>query len=221
MHQAKTSWFLTLTLAETDGNVNKTECQLFFKRMRKFIKFRYYLVSEYGPQTYRPHYHALLFMPDVSFNRLSEIITKSWTNGFHTLSNIHPARIHYCTNYVISRQMFPEGTTKNFCLMSRNPGIGYYYLDKYAQWHTDNGRYYVTSPGGERTLLPRYYADKIFSPADKMHNNYKNQSIREEKEQILREKLSISEPDLEAYLLEQKIQYHNRFVNRTTKNKKV
>ena len=41
--------------------VCKRDCQNFFKRLRKRFEnseIRYYLVSEYGPTTLRPHYHS-------------------------------------------------------------------------------------------------------------------------------------------------------------------
>lgn len=49
----------------------KTDIQLFFKRLRKHISthfsirekaFRYFVVSEYGSLRHRPHYHMLLFV---------------------------------------------------------------------------------------------------------------------------------------------------------------
>ena len=46
---------------------NTNDCQLFLKRLRFHIsekyneKIRFYAVSEYGPRTYRPHWHLLLF----------------------------------------------------------------------------------------------------------------------------------------------------------------
>lgn len=42
----------------------KRDCQLFMKRLRKAFpddKIRFYLCGEYGPETFRPHYHAIIF----------------------------------------------------------------------------------------------------------------------------------------------------------------
>lgn len=42
----------------------KRDVQLFMKRLRKAFpddKIRFYLCGEYGPKTFRPHYHAIIF----------------------------------------------------------------------------------------------------------------------------------------------------------------
>lgn len=44
--------------------LNKRDVQLFFKRLRKAFpddKIRYFCSGEYGPSTFRPHYHAIIF----------------------------------------------------------------------------------------------------------------------------------------------------------------
>lgn len=44
--------------------LSKRDVQLFFKRLRKAFpddKIRYFLSGEYGPTTFRPHYHAIVF----------------------------------------------------------------------------------------------------------------------------------------------------------------
>lgn len=71
------AWFLTLTynnehgrLAVDDQGVckewltlRKEDFQLFMKRLRKATgqKLRYYACGEYGSETFRPHYHAIIF----------------------------------------------------------------------------------------------------------------------------------------------------------------
>lgn len=53
-----------------NSSLDKKDCQLFFKRLRKYLhtyypnkvkNLKYYLTGEYGPQTQRPHYHAIIF----------------------------------------------------------------------------------------------------------------------------------------------------------------
>ena len=71
----------------TYSYVNKVDVQKFLKRLRRLIiydkenllssipvenrKFRYFICSEYGPKTFRAHYHGLLFFPDV---RISDAV---------------------------------------------------------------------------------------------------------------------------------------------------
>lgn len=80
LYPDNTCWFVTITYddfhlpepisilnRETDSTIDfyplvKRDMQLFLKRLRKrVLKFRYYLVGEYGDKNKRPHYHLLLF----------------------------------------------------------------------------------------------------------------------------------------------------------------
>ena len=57
--------FVTLTYDDEhlppDHKIHKEHLQNFFKRARHSFKFRYLACGEYGEQTRRPHYHALIF----------------------------------------------------------------------------------------------------------------------------------------------------------------
>ncbi len=68
MHEASLhadNCFLTLTYSDDSmpeyGSLVKSDFQKFVKRMRKRFAFRYFHCGEYGEDTKRPHYHALLF----------------------------------------------------------------------------------------------------------------------------------------------------------------
>ena len=58
--------------------LRKRDYQLFMKRLRKAFpgqQIRFYAAGEYGPKTYRPHYHAILFglkLDDLEFYENSE-----------------------------------------------------------------------------------------------------------------------------------------------------
>lgn len=171
---AKTSFFITLTIDPDNdvnyGNVSKLEVQLFFKRFRKVlgdVRFRYYLVAEYGSTNYRPHYHMLAFFDDyVDVNKLREKLNKCWKKGFNKVDPVNEARIHYVTSYHITKSFTPDGLTPTFVLMSRNPGIGNCYLEKNRRVHKK--RKTVTfEVGGFRKKIPRYYIDKMYSKIDK------------------------------------------------------
>ena len=63
-----TGCFITLTYDEenlpNDHSLDKTEFQRFLKRFRKAIypnKIRYFMCGEYGDNSWRPHYHAIIF----------------------------------------------------------------------------------------------------------------------------------------------------------------
>ena len=75
-------------------HLSKYDAQLFIKRLRRNIskfyekeekevpKIRYYLVGEYGPVHFRPHYHVILWFDDDKLKQIiREIIHKSWPFG--------------------------------------------------------------------------------------------------------------------------------------------
>ena len=60
--------FVTLTYDEehlpNNQSINKNAIQLWMKRLRKEIaprRIKYYAIGEYGEQTKRPHYHAIIY----------------------------------------------------------------------------------------------------------------------------------------------------------------
>lgn len=159
-------------------SVCKRDVQLFLKRLRShYEKFfgksdlRYYIVSEYGPTTLRPHYHGLLFncngfdpRNQKSLCRLSELIADKWDNGYVRVDLVNPARVGYVTKYICSTMDLPSEYTKPFRLMSLRPAIGVSYLDKDSRiaWHKSGLRAYIPD-GSYKLPMPRYYKRHIFS----------------------------------------------------------
>lgn len=96
-----------------------SDVQKFIKRLRRRIetskksynneKIKYYSVSEYGPRTFRPHFHILLYLdsPELSQD-LAKIVRSCWTNGFSytTLSKGHATS--YVASYVNSVTSLPK-----------------------------------------------------------------------------------------------------------------
>lgn len=181
---SKSAYFITLTYdtenvpwnADEDGNpinysVSKRDAQLFLKRLRKNIwpfKVRFFLVSEYGPTSYRPHYHLLLFnYPNELKDSIIERVESAWNQGFVTISSVNPARIAYVCGYCLDNSDLPEDFTKNFMLCSRRPAIGHQFLDdintvNYLR-HKQDGLCYIRINGESVPVrIPRYYRDKIF-----------------------------------------------------------
>ena len=115
---SKNSAFITLTYNEENvttndwgiKSLNKSDIQLFMKRFRKNINFpgiKYFLTSEYGTETFRPHYHMLLFnLPLV--NDLRSILEKSWQKGFVHIGKVQEESINYCTGYIMDKTKVPE-----------------------------------------------------------------------------------------------------------------
>lgn len=181
---SSSAYFVTLTYADEymPRNINgsptvcKRDCQLFLKRLRKAvsridpnIRIRYYLVAEYGSNTLRPHYHAIIFnLPVLSHYSAQNLIIESWKSGLVHVGSCTPASIAYCTKYCINRHNLPShGGDKTFSLMSRNPGLGSSFLAAQHDSYMDFPRPYVVRPGGYKAPLPRYYSDRFFSSSDK------------------------------------------------------
>lgn len=104
---SKKTFFLTLTY-DNDHlplgyTTDKRDVVLFLKRFRKQIpvrSLRYFFVSEYGRQSARPHYHALLFFNyDITHAQVLKILDKVWHSRFQ-ISSFTLARARYCVKYL-------------------------------------------------------------------------------------------------------------------------
>jgi hypothetical protein len=89
--------------------LNPYDQNLFFKRLRKLIsekyneKICYYLVSEYGGQTLRPHWHGLLFFnSDELTSSICELVSKSWSYGRTDCSLSRGSAAGYVASYINS-----------------------------------------------------------------------------------------------------------------------
>ena len=91
------SYFITLTYDNKNVPVtkngfmtlNKKDVQDYMKRLRYFHekksdkKLVYYFAGEYGPKTFRPHYHAIVF------NVMDpELFGKAWQKGQVVVGNV-------------------------------------------------------------------------------------------------------------------------------------
>ena len=88
--------FTTLPDGTRVNHVSKYDVQLWIKRNRiKFermlkrdIDFKYFVTSEYGPNTGRPHYHGIIFT-DISPTYISAMFSDwSSSNGFVNFSSV-------------------------------------------------------------------------------------------------------------------------------------
>lgn len=174
------AYFITLTYNDKnlpkDGRVNKKHVDDFLKRFRKGIephKVRYFLVSEYGEDFGRPHYHMLLFNFPFG-NNIREYLKKTWKLSNpeqfdypDAVGDVTAQSINYVCKYCLSTLDSDDPEEKTFMSASRRPAIGLRYLTpsmvKYLKEHCDgraftNGRFYA---------LPRYYRDKVFDENEK------------------------------------------------------
>lgn len=159
----KKNAFVTLTFNNENlpstKSINKKELQLWIKNLRKKYGkgVRYYAVGEYGEKDKRPHYHACLFNIDVSDktyhtdsignpynprkNKLhtSKKLESTWKKGFVSVGELTYDSAAYVAGYVQkkitgkqAKKKYGEKTPP-FSLMSRMPGIGKTYYEKYKK----------------------------------------------------------------------------------------
>lgn len=127
-------YFCTLTLSDeyNDGSVHRSQCEP-IRDWFNYVGIRYYLTSEYGSSTHRPHYHSIIFGPR-DWNDAIRIMNEHWKFGCVKVDPIDFARIRYVANahvnkcshvpYLLDDDVFlPAG--KNFVMKSRALGADY------------------------------------------------------------------------------------------------
>lgn len=165
--------FITLTYDDDHlKDLNKDELQLFFKRMRKRTKIKYFACAEYGGLTKRPHYHMIMYG-----EHNEKQVRDCWTDnkklpkGRIDFQPASYATMCYVAGYVnkkVATMVDPDQSVqKEFQLMSRGLGIGYLKNSIIDYHKTDLSRTYVTLEGGVKVAMPRYYKDKLYTPAER------------------------------------------------------
>lgn len=169
------------------GTLEKRDCQLFMKRLRKQFKerIRFFIAGEYGEQTLRPHYHAIIYgigLSDIDdcipFGRndlgqsyyISEKFQKIWSLGNVLLADVSWKTCAYVARYVVKKQTGENkkiyeirNVIPEFCLMSRRPGIGAEYLEKNPDCLDLKSINLSTPQGGVKISIPKYYLKKYQS----------------------------------------------------------
>lgn len=92
------------------------DLDLFLKRLRSYYpdeKLRYYAVSEYGPISFRPHWHLLLFSNSERFSKtVLENVSKAWSYGRCDASLSRGYAALYVASYVNSFVALPDFYTQ-------------------------------------------------------------------------------------------------------------
>lgn len=141
---------------------------------------RYYACGEYGELRSRPHYHAILFNWDFEDKYLwskknghllyrSETLEKLWPYGFASIGEVTFESAAYVARYVMKKitgenaeaeyRTFDKETGEihqlepEFALMSRRPGIGKKWFDKY---YRDTNKDFITV-NKQKVKIPKYY----------------------------------------------------------------
>lgn len=199
-------FFLTLTYnnkhvpkINNDKIFSRSDVQKYFKRVRKTLckelpsfdwqsNLKYFLSSEYGGKTHRPHYHVLWFIPFPTYTyRVADILSNSWLkNGFTKFGSRNHGIVdsvgglHYCAKYVC-KDVYEDSYCRKICNKYEkvlSPDL----LKQYFPFHLSSnnlGMYLLSCTDFEELLsgqinmpdsklimkkykLPQYYERKIF-----------------------------------------------------------
>lgn len=119
----KENAFITLTYDDKhlpkEGSLAPEETRNWLKRLRATIepaRVRYYLVGEYGDQTWRPHYHVALFGYPACYHGVSrynrerqecckacDLIRDTWGNGAIYSGSLGTKSAQYISGYVTKK----------------------------------------------------------------------------------------------------------------------
>lgn len=177
LHNA--SSFVTLTYDDKhlppNGSLVKDDLTNFMKRLRHETGpgLRFFACGEYGSRTSRPHYHVLLLNSDFTDKRIvksgteynlyeSPQLSKLWTAGHHALGDVtfesaaYVAR--YCTKKNQNGKTVTDGRTPEYIVMSRRPGLGHGYFEKYKSEIISHDTIIVN---GYEAALPRFYDTRL------------------------------------------------------------
>lgn len=148
-------------------------------------RVRFFACGEYGDLNARPHYHAILFGYDfVADQRLftrnsrgepiytSEVLRELWPMGFNAIGEVTFQSAAYVARYVV-KKVTGERAADHYCvvdgdgvafdrvpeftLMSRRPGIGSSYYEKFGERVRQRDTVVVN---GREVPPPRFYDAK-------------------------------------------------------------
>lgn len=165
--------------------VCRSDVKLFMKRFRSRIHYyfkkhninederiRYFLCSEYGPVTLRPHYHAIVWFDSESIcQHFEELFVESWPYGMCNFSLVNSSAPDYVAKYVNGSSRLPAvlqcKPCRTFHLQSKKPCIGYGSSDTEALF--DN---FLNGTYGHSELDPSSGTSVYVQPPRSLENRY-------------------------------------------------
>lgn len=180
VHESKMHrWNIFVTLTYEDdklprnGSLRPSDYVNFMKRLRHVAPgVRFFQCGEYGEITKRPHHHALLFncdFPDrVRYGETksglpqwrSASLERLWGHGYCAIGDVNAQSAGYIARYNLKKirrgsdDPFYIGKVNEYLTMSRRPGIGRAFLDKFG---SDVYPWDECIVDGKRSKPSRYY----------------------------------------------------------------
>lgn len=194
-----------LTWGSKRATLVPKELQRFWKRLRRDAErkgrdlderpIRYFAAGEYGDKLGRPHYHACVFGYDAQDKRLysrkngldlysSEHLDSIWSHGDVRIGSLTFESASYVARYIMKKHKGKdsgfydeEGIEPEFVRMSRRPGIG---RDFYDKFHRDIFPADHVISRGLKTPVPRYYSSQLEKQNPEMYEEIKAQRKKDE-----------------------------------------
>lgn len=198
------AFFITLTYDDDHLRCNKLglpcfskkDCQNFLKDLRRYgeIPIRFFLTCEYGEQTFRAHYHLIVWSKEKrSLQWWRELVDRCWRKGRTQVKTCNIERIQYATSYALKDEDqylidwsdIPD--SKPFRLFSMRPGIGGAVLDSVGDYIFNDGVNYRSSVdlAGNIMRIPKYFIERMdFADDLKQHRYLKHMEMQDELRQL-------------------------------------
>lgn len=195
-------------------------------------EIRFYMCGEYGDDLARPHFHAILFGIDFADKKListkrgnnlytNPTLDKIWAKGHAWIGSATWQSAAYVARYVMKKITGEQAKTHyltideqtgetterkpEFNNMSRRPGIGSSWLNKYQSDVYPHGKVVIN---GTQAPAPRYY-DKLHQRENKkLHEELKAQ--REQEAYKSRDQRNDQRRQAREKILEAKTKYLKR-----------
>lgn len=202
----------------SDMGLHVDHFQRFAKRLRKQMSFRYFMCGEYGETNKRPHFHALIFGQDFHADRqelrgtrkypqyTSKLLETAWGYGYVQIGALTFESAAYVARYVMKKV---TGTSAEahytrynsdtgecwsvrpeFITMSRRPGIGSNWFDKF---HKDVYPSDEVVHNGKRFRPPRYYDSKLPEPTLEELKERRSRMVGKMRDHLTPDKLRVRE----------------------------
>ncbi len=169
--------------------LRKRDFQLFMKRLRRRFEndsIRFFMAGEYGSETMRPHYHAIIYglhLDDLTLYKKSPqgfsyynspSLQSCWCDsdglpiGYVVVAEVSWETCAYTARYVMKKHKGADADVyqkfniePEFTLMSRRPGIARQYFDDHPDIYDFDFINVSTKKGGLKFRPPRYF-DKLY-----------------------------------------------------------
>lgn len=203
-----------------DGSLSKRTLQLGLKRIRKACgSFRYLACGEYGDRFGRPHYHACVFGLDWRGDRRphpsrgdyqlyrSERLERAWGLGMVVIGDLTFESAAYVARYTTKKRTGPRSdeayeravdihtgevlsVEREFALMSRKPGLGRKWFDRWANDVYPRDQVVVR---GRLSRPPRYYDRLMSVERPEVMEEVKSRRVEERRDEESWERMRVME----------------------------